>query len=191
MNAFDTTDSKPASRKTGAPRHFIELDDVPAADLRRIIDEARRRKELRAGLPKGARDDDAPELDAPLEGHVLAMLFEKPELCLHALLQGRAAACGVELYQIPFLHYAGNFWWTTCRRVRKLAEPDSMLPMTASTWGLPENWIGSVGDDSMLSLFNAYWSNPYATDLERQHYMPVAELLPCVACPGCDPSPLA
>ena len=120
-----------------------------------------------------------------------AMLFEKPELCLHALLQGRAAACGVELYQIPFLHYAGNFWWTTCRRVRKLAEPDSMLPMTASTWGLPENWIGSVGDDSMLSLFNAYWSNPYATDLERQHYMPVAELLPCVACPGCDPSPLA
>lgn len=148
-----------------------------------------------------------------------AMLFEKPELCLHALLQG-SAACGVELYQIPFLHYAGNFWWTTCRRVRKLAEPDGMLPMTDSTWGMPENWIGSVGDDSMMSLLNgtvaccapiyvcifaqgaksktlrargqcaAYWSNPYATDLERGHYMPVAESLPCVACPGCDQAPL-
>ncbi len=78
MNAFDTSDSKSAIQKTGAPRHFIELDDIPAEDLRRIIDEARRRKELRAGLPKGARDDDAPGLDAPLEGHVLAMLFEKP-----------------------------------------------------------------------------------------------------------------
>ena len=22
--------------------------------------------------------------------------------------------------QVPFLHYAGNFWWTTCSRVRKL-----------------------------------------------------------------------
>jgi hypothetical protein len=81
-----------------------------------------------------------------------AFLFEKPELCLHALEHG-SAACGVELYQVPFLHYAGNFWWTTCRRVRRLQEPDTMLPMTDSTWGMPENWIGSVGDDEMMSLF--------------------------------------
>lgn len=78
MHAFDHAAPKPTKPAHGAPRHFLELDEIPAADLRRIVDEARRRKDLRAGLPKGARDDDAPELDAPLEGHLLAMLFEKP-----------------------------------------------------------------------------------------------------------------
>ena len=112
------------------------------------------------------------------------MLFEVPHLCLHALKHG-SAACGVELYQIPFLHYAGNFWWTTCRRVRELEEPDKMLPMTSSTWGKPENWIGSLGNGSMMSLFTAYRTNPYATDLARQDYMPIAHLLSSLACPKC------
>ena len=113
------------------------------------------------------------------------MLFEVPHLCLHALQHG-SAACGVELYQIPFLHYAGNFWWTTCERVRQLQEPDQMLPMTESTWGHPENWIGSVGGGSMMSLMTAYETNPYATDLDRNHYMPVATVLPRLSlCPKC------
>ncbi|MBX2856060.1 MAG: ornithine carbamoyltransferase [Rhodobacteraceae bacterium] len=55
------------------PRHFLELDELPAADLRRIVDAARARKEARKGLPKGAAD-----ADAPLAGHTLAMVFEKP-----------------------------------------------------------------------------------------------------------------
>lgn len=53
-------------------RHFLDLDAVPATDLRAILDEAARRKAARAGLPKGA-----PDPDAPLAGHALAMLFEK------------------------------------------------------------------------------------------------------------------
>ncbi len=41
--------------------------------MRAILDEAHRRKAARAGLPKGRVD-----ADAPLSGHVLAMIFEKP-----------------------------------------------------------------------------------------------------------------
>ncbi|MCI4665007.1 MAG: ornithine carbamoyltransferase [Neomegalonema sp.] len=59
---------------TSAPfRHFLELDQVPAKDLRAIVAEARRRKSARAGLPKGA-----PDPDEGLAGRVLAMVFEKP-----------------------------------------------------------------------------------------------------------------
>jgi ornithine carbamoyltransferase len=53
-------------------RHFLDLSALSKADLRAIIDEARRRKVKRASLPKGARDEDA-----PLDGHALAMIFQK------------------------------------------------------------------------------------------------------------------
>ncbi|MEL6317758.1 MAG: ornithine carbamoyltransferase [Pseudomonadota bacterium] len=61
-----------------APRHFLELDQIPAADLRRIIDESLRRKRLRAAAAKGLCDGRIPGLDAPLDGRMLAMVFEKP-----------------------------------------------------------------------------------------------------------------
>lgn len=49
-------------------RHFTDLAKVSAADLRAIIDAARERKnKLKAG-----------EIDKPLAGKVLAMIFEKP-----------------------------------------------------------------------------------------------------------------
>ena len=41
-----------------APRHFLDLDAIPALDLRAILDEAHRRKAARRGLPRGARDAD-------------------------------------------------------------------------------------------------------------------------------------
>lgn len=40
--------------------------------MRALLDEAARRKQARAGLPKGAKDSDA-----PLADHVLAMIFQK------------------------------------------------------------------------------------------------------------------
>jgi ornithine carbamoyltransferase len=55
-----------------APRHFIDLHQLPAETLRALLDEAHRRKKARAGLPKGA-----PDPDAPLAGRVLAMIFQK------------------------------------------------------------------------------------------------------------------
>jgi ornithine carbamoyltransferase len=54
-------------------RHFIDLASAGKDGLRTILDEAHRRKAARAGLPKGALD-----ADAPLAGHVLAAIFEKP-----------------------------------------------------------------------------------------------------------------
>jgi len=53
-------------------KHFLSLADISAGDLREILDEAHRRKKARSGQPKGTLDTDA-----PLAGHVLAMLFEK------------------------------------------------------------------------------------------------------------------
>jgi ornithine carbamoyltransferase len=56
-----------------APRHFLALSDLGPGGLRRILDAAHARKAARAGRPNGAPDDDA-----PLSGHVLAAIFEKP-----------------------------------------------------------------------------------------------------------------
>jgi ornithine carbamoyltransferase len=51
---------------------FLDLAAVGRATLRKILIEAKRRKQARAGLPKGAVD-----ADAPLAGRTLAMIFEK------------------------------------------------------------------------------------------------------------------
>lgn len=72
MSAFEFSPEK-GGYMSDELRCFLELDEIPAAQLRRIIDEARRRKAARAGLPKGALD-----ADAPLSGRALAMVFEKP-----------------------------------------------------------------------------------------------------------------
>jgi ornithine carbamoyltransferase len=53
--------------------HFLDLADLPDGQLRHLLDAAAARKAARAGKPKGAVDDDA-----PLAGHLLAMVFEKP-----------------------------------------------------------------------------------------------------------------
>lgn len=55
------------------PRHFLDIRDLEAADLRAIIEDAKAMKAARAGLPKGA-PDPAPALP----GRALAMIFEKP-----------------------------------------------------------------------------------------------------------------
>jgi ornithine carbamoyltransferase len=54
------------------PRHFLDLSDHDGAILRAIIADARVRKDARAGLPKGVAD-----ADRPLEGRVLAMIFDR------------------------------------------------------------------------------------------------------------------
>ena len=55
------------------PRHFLDLDGIPASELMRMIEAGIARKKARRGRPHGARDDDA-----PLEGYALGLLFEKP-----------------------------------------------------------------------------------------------------------------
>ena len=53
--------------------HFLDLADLTDGQLRHLLDAAAARKVARAGLPKGTVDEDA-----PLAGHLLAMVFEKP-----------------------------------------------------------------------------------------------------------------
>ena len=54
-------------------RKFINIADIDKKDLRFIIDNAKSRKEKRFGLKKNSIDSDA-----PLDGKILIMLFEKP-----------------------------------------------------------------------------------------------------------------
>ena len=53
-------------------RHFLDLTDAGAAGVQAMLDDAVARKAARKGWPKGKAD-----ADAPLAGHVLAMIFEK------------------------------------------------------------------------------------------------------------------
>ena len=54
------------------PLHFLDLSDHDSATLKAIIADARLRKQGRTGLPKGM-----PDADQPLNGKVLAMIFDK------------------------------------------------------------------------------------------------------------------
>jgi ornithine carbamoyltransferase len=53
-------------------RHFLDLADAGSDAVRVMLDDARSRKAVRSGWPKGKADPDK-----PLDGHVLAMIFEK------------------------------------------------------------------------------------------------------------------
>ena len=53
-------------------RHFLDLSDAGTDALAAMLGDALTRKSARQGWPKGRPDDDA-----PLAGHVLAMVFEK------------------------------------------------------------------------------------------------------------------
>ncbi len=56
-------------------KHFINLKDIPLKDLKKILDDAKRRKKLRKGL-------SALEVDKgyPLKGKLLIQMFEKSSL---------------------------------------------------------------------------------------------------------------
>ena len=53
-------------------RHFIDISDFDSATLRAMLDDARARKDARAGMPRGMAD-----ADRPLEGRVLALIFDR------------------------------------------------------------------------------------------------------------------
>ena len=53
-------------------RNFINISEIPKKELRLILDNAKSRKEKRSDLNKNAIDSDA-----PLNGKILVMIFEK------------------------------------------------------------------------------------------------------------------
>src|ERR1700729_3848304 len=54
------------------PRHFLDISDHDPETLRALIDDANARKAARRNMPRGQSD-----ADRPLEGRVLAMIFDK------------------------------------------------------------------------------------------------------------------
>ena len=54
------------------PRHFLDISDFDAPAIAAILTEARRRKQARKGWPQGV-----PDADKPLEGRILAMIFDR------------------------------------------------------------------------------------------------------------------
>jgi ornithine carbamoyltransferase len=64
MNALPKT--------VGETKHFLDLADFDSATLTQLVSDAKTRKAGRAGLPRGAAD-----ADKPLEGRVLALIFDK------------------------------------------------------------------------------------------------------------------
>lgn len=54
-------------------KNFIDLNTLDKSALRSILDRSHAAKKARAGWPKGRQD-----ADKPLEGYLLAMIFEKP-----------------------------------------------------------------------------------------------------------------
>ena len=67
------TRSQPKAARAGAAsvRHFLDLDDVPADELRRIVDMAHAMKKAGRRTPKHLRPKG-------IEDSTLAMIFEKP-----------------------------------------------------------------------------------------------------------------
>jgi ornithine carbamoyltransferase len=61
------------SSRTGTAKHFLDLHEMSATDLRAILDDSAARKSARLGLGKALTD-----ADKPLNGKLLAMLFGKP-----------------------------------------------------------------------------------------------------------------
>ena len=53
-------------------RHFLDLGDAGGDAIAAMLNDAQDRKAARQGWPKGQ-----PDVDAPLTGHVLGMIFEK------------------------------------------------------------------------------------------------------------------
>ena len=56
-------------------KHFINLKDIPASDLKKIIQDAKKRKIRRKKI--NTLDIDK---DAPLKGKLLVQMFEKSSL---------------------------------------------------------------------------------------------------------------
>lgn len=54
-------------------KHFLDINKTAPDDLRGMIDAAKNIKNARHGMPKGALDEER-----PLDGHMVALIFEKP-----------------------------------------------------------------------------------------------------------------
>jgi len=67
---------------------------------------------------------------------MMFFLFERWTLCANSLAHG-AATCGVHINFEPYMHYQGNFWWSSCNhmvRVTNICPPGLLFRHAAEFW---------------------------------------------------------
>ena len=84
----------------------------------------------------------------------------KHEECLNKLVEGYDAV-SVNLYREPWIHFAGNFWWSSFNHIKKLQM------CTYSDYFNPEKWICDINNSKYCGLFNsncAHYTDRYLKD---------------------------
>jgi len=69
--------------------------------------------------------------------YMMFFLFERWRLCANSLAHG-AATCGVRLELKPYLHYKGNFWWSSCNHMVRVK---NICPLGRSFRHAAEFWL--------------------------------------------------
>ena len=84
--------------------------------------------------------------------------IEQPHLCLNALLNANASACGPNKGSIPQIHYSGNFWTAKCSYINELPRIDPKQ----KNYVLAEMWIGRNSQKHKLVTF---WKRKLETEV--------------------------
>jgi len=92
--------------------------------------------------------------------------IEQPHLCLNALLEGNASACGPEK---NVNHYSGNFWTAKCSYINELPRIDP----NQTEYLLAEMWIGGKFQKHKVVTF---WKRELETEIGLyRHWIQPAE----------------
>jgi len=69
--------------------------------------------------------------------YMMFFLFERWKLCANSLSHG-AEICGAHIELIPYMHYKGNFWWSTCNHIVRVT---NRCPLGVLTRHAAEFWL--------------------------------------------------
>jgi hypothetical protein len=102
-------------------------------------------------------------------------LYEKPTLCLRALLHHGALTCGVNWNSGISWHYSGNFWAASCDWIVNLPATVQVPPGDPYGYTAAERWIGAgVIENDHFKFVNLFDSgtlgNPYEIPFLPESY---------------------